>query len=162
MATHPFFDTFDCIVQESALIQWVDTATKQSRHLGQPGPPQDAAAADFSLLPEPATTWIRCHQGLVLDNRVEKSNGPFILPLTLKDKIKDLIDFVYTKVDRCANIYILDEVTQLRHASLRVEAARADENLDEGMAVKEFSCRLAFCVVMAFYKSWGSAELQTV
>lgn len=105
---------------------------------------------------------IRCQQRLMLDNPVEKSARHFNLPLTLKDKIKDLIDYVYTKVARNADILIQHEVIQLRCASLRVEAARADKDLDEGMAEDEFGCRLALCVVMAFFKTWGSAELRTV
>lgn len=103
---------------------------------------------------------IRCQQRLVLDSPIEKPAGPFDLPLTLKDKIKDLIDFLFTDVSRNADIVILDELVQLRHASLRVETARADKNMDESLAVEEeFSCRMAFCVVIAFLKTWGSAEL---
>ncbi|KAF4537820.1 Uridylate kinase [Lasiodiplodia theobromae] len=105
---------------------------------------------------------IRCQQRLMLDNPVEKSARHVNLPSTLKDKIKDLIDYVYTNVARNADILIRDEVIQLRCASLRVEAARADGDLDNGMTEDEFGCRLALCVVMAFFKTWGSAELRTV
>lgn len=95
----------------------------------------------------------------MLDSPLQKSSGFSNLPLTLKDKIKDIIDFVFTDVCREADIYIAGELVRLRYASLHVEAARADESIDEGWVVEKFICRMAFCIVIAFFQTWGAADL---